>query len=125
MYGPYRFSQSSNVCQQVFEFLRNLGLKDFGIDNWRSKMRHHAKAHERYEKIMPWTNPETADIVYPDIDSRLTSLFCDAGYLDEATWESATPTYYLEVKTAVGKCDERLFMSNKQYEMVCAAGCSV
>ena len=70
---------------------------------------------------MPWTNPETADIVYPDIDSRLTSLFCDAGYLDEATWESATPTYYLEVKTAVGKCDERLFMSNKQYEMVCAA----
>lgn len=68
--------------------------------------------------MRPWNGVETADIVYPDTSSSLTSILVDAGYLDEE-WVGTHPTYYVEVKTTTGECDGAFFMSRAQYRRVC------
>ena len=71
--------------------------------------------HSEYRDLAPWSGPETADLVYEDIDSVLTKILIDAGYLSQRGWEGATPTYFIEVKTTAGTCETPFYMSNSQY----------
>lgn len=76
--------------------------------------------HPRYSNMPPWPHRrETSDIVYDDINSRLTRLLIQAGYLDENIWADAEPQYLIEVKTTTGDCGDRFFLSSNQYRMVC------
>ena len=102
---------------QAFEILQT-NLTSFGIDNWRSTIRHNVSVHEKYRDIEPWTGRETADIVYEDQSSKLTALLIAYGYLPFLHWLNKTPTYYLEVKTTTGPCDTRFFMSKAQVRRV-------
>jgi len=65
-----------------------------------------------------WPGRETADITYEDQLSVLTSILIAKGYLTEQVWRDARPKYFIEVKTTTGECGDRLFLSNKQYELV-------
>ena len=68
----------------------------------------------------PWPGRhETSDIVFEDTESTLTSLFINAGYLDEELWAGAHPKYFIEVKATTKECGDRFFMSRNQLRMVC------
>ncbi|EDN02425.1 predicted protein [Histoplasma mississippiense (nom. inval.)] len=55
-------------------------------------------------KTLPLGNgSETADLVFDDSSSALTSLLIRAGYLPPDSWRGARPTYYIEVKTTTGE----------------------
>lgn len=109
---------STESCQ-VFELLLAEELPGFGRTNWRSNIRRHISVHPDYHDLTPWNGVETADIVYRDTSSALTSILVDAGYLNHEQWHSANPTYYMEVKTTTGECDSAFFMSRGQYRRVC------
>lgn len=63
----------------------------------------------------PGMGAETADIVYHDSDSVLTSILINEGYLPRSPRDDFTPTYYIEVKTTTAACETPFFMSNSQY----------
>ncbi|MCJ1354926.1 MAG: hypothetical protein MMC33_004916 [Icmadophila ericetorum] len=94
----------------VFELLLNMNLPNFGRENWQSRSREYVCIHDRYADMKPWNERETADIIYEDLESRLTRRLIDLGYLPNR-WQGRRPKYYLEVKTTTGKC-ERLFCMN-------------
>lgn len=60
---------------QVYEILRALLPGTFGLENWQSKIRYLVQAHEQYAHVTRWTQPETADITYPDQNNALRTLF--------------------------------------------------
>ena len=69
----------------------------------------------------PWRGRETSDIVYEDMgpDYRFTALLARLGYLRAGGTPPGTILrYYLEVKTTLGKCENRFFMSRAQYNRV-------
>ncbi|RHZ43626.1 uncharacterized protein CDV56_101060 [Aspergillus thermomutatus] len=99
----------------VFELLSSSDLPGFNRGNWRSNIRRHVSVHPDYHDLAPWSGVETADLVYRDTRSTLTTILIDAGYLSHARWCGANPTYYIEVKTTTGECDSAFFMSKSQY----------
>ncbi len=73
-----------------------------------------------------YDGPETADIIYDDVDGVLTSYLASLEYLDEDIWRDKTPKYLLEVKTTTQDCDTRFFMSKSQVQRVsCRLICSL
>ncbi|KAH1631885.1 hypothetical protein KXV25_001395 [Aspergillus fumigatus] len=98
----------------VFELLSS-DLPGFSRDNWRSTIRRHISVHPDYYDLTPWSGVETADVVYRDISSALTTTLIDAGCLSHARWHGSNPTYYIEVKTPTGECGSAFFMSKSQY----------
>lgn len=81
-------------------------------------MRKVVNVHPEYLDLEPWSRFETADLVYEDIDSVLTRILIDAGYISQTGWERATPTYFIEVKTTAGTCETPFYMSKGQYRRV-------
>lgn len=67
--------------------------------------------------MRPWSQRETADIVYPDVQGEFTTLLIDNGYLGEE-WRAARPKYLLEVKTSTGPLATPFYMSKNQYQLV-------
>ncbi|KAF4973514.1 hypothetical protein FSARC_211 [Fusarium sarcochroum] len=132
--GPgsiYRFRSTSQLERDkkigvagelyVFELLKNLEprLPGFSLENWKSTIRGYAQAHPEYANIQsPAGSRETADLVYDDLESTLTSLFIDNGYLTKEDWEGKKPTYLLEVKSTTGPCHAPFFMSKRQYQRI-------
>ncbi|PNP47993.1 hypothetical protein THARTR1_10412 [Trichoderma harzianum] len=104
----------------IFELLKacNPSLPDFGIDNWKSKIRSYAKQHPEYATMQPWHGRETSDLVYHDKMGTFTKLLIDSCYFDARTWEHRRPTYHFEVKTTVSSCETRFFVSKSQYKML-------
>ncbi|KAJ5564354.1 hypothetical protein N7513_000596 [Penicillium frequentans] len=99
----------------VFERLLQLDLPGFSRLNWKSTIRKNVNVHPDYHNIAPWNGFETADIVYHDSDSVLTSILINEGYLSGSPRINFTPTYYIEVKTTTAECETPFFMSNSQY----------
>ncbi|KAL7793993.1 hypothetical protein V8C43DRAFT_280823 [Trichoderma afarasin] len=104
----------------IFELLKacNHSLPDFGMDNWKSKIRWYAKKHPEYASMQPWHGRETSDLVYHDKMGTFTKLLIDNCYFDARTWEHRRPTYHFEVKTSVSSCETRFFVSKNQYKML-------
>ncbi|KAI0866635.1 hypothetical protein F4860DRAFT_457982 [Xylaria cubensis] len=102
----------------VYELLsnRNTELPDFSQEDWRSNIKKYVTALPEYADAPSWTGDETADFVYDDVKSVLTTLLIKKGYLDKDRWSGRTPTYYIEVKTTAGGCRNPFFMSNSQYQ---------
>lgn len=111
----------TNFFFQVFELLKscNLSLPNFGIANWKSRIRSYARQHPEYATMEAWRGIETSDLVYNDTMGAFTKLLIDKCYLEASVWQHRRPTYYFEVKTTVGPCETRFFISKKQYKMVC------
>ncbi|KAL2827786.1 hypothetical protein BDW59DRAFT_160094 [Aspergillus cavernicola] len=103
----------------VFELLLTHALPGFTLANWRSTIRKKVSVHPEYHDLLPWNGAETADIVYHDSNSALTTALIGMGYLSDARWHGANPTYYIEVKTTTGEWDNAFFMSKSQYRRVC------
>lgn len=104
---------------QVFELLLKHGLPGFTAANWRSRIRKRVSVHPEYHTLVPWSGVETADIVYPDTNSELTSALVGMGHMLAGLGFAAAPTYYIEVKTTTGEWDNAFFMSKSQYRRVC------
>ncbi|KAL6793013.1 hypothetical protein J3E68DRAFT_451446 [Trichoderma sp. SZMC 28012] len=104
----------------IFELLKacSPSLPDFGMDNWKSKIRWYAKKHPEYATMQPWHGRETSDLVYHDKMGTFTKLLIDNCYFDASTWEHRRPTYHFEVKTTVSSCETRFFVSKNQYKML-------
>jgi hypothetical protein len=66
-----------------------------------------------------WPGKETADITYEDWSGVLTAILIEKGYLEEQVWGNARPKYFMEVKTTTGEYSDRLYMSSRQYQLVC------
>src|SRR5258708_5548071 len=94
--------------------LKSLGLPDFSLDHWKSRIRGRVRVHDQYRDIANWTGVETADIVYPDNSSILTKSLIDRGYLEAAVWRDRTPTYYIEVKATPGPLETQFYCSQAQ-----------
>ncbi|KAI0975554.1 hypothetical protein F4678DRAFT_417638 [Xylaria arbuscula] len=99
----------------VFELLsnKNVGLS-FPRTRWQSIIRTYVTVHSHYADMGPWTGIESADFVYTDFDSILTTLLIDNGYLDKGTWKRKEPTYYIDVKTTTGVSETPFMMSKSQ-----------
>ncbi|KAE8364464.1 hypothetical protein BDV27DRAFT_128412 [Aspergillus caelatus] len=98
----------------IFELLL-AELPGFNRSNWRSNIRKRVIVHPEYQDITAWNGAETADIIYQDTNSALTNALIDTGYLSNARWHGARPTYYIEVKTTTGEFESPFFMSKGQY----------
>lgn len=83
-------------------------------------MRRYVKVHPTYANMSRWTGIETSDIIYSDVEGVLTDALIRNHHLDSDRWAGATPQYFIEVKTTVSACGTPFFMSNAQYERVCA-----
>ncbi|KAJ3567402.1 hypothetical protein NPX13_g6776 [Xylaria arbuscula] len=99
----------------VFELLSNanVGLS-FPRTRWQSIIRTYVTVHSDYADMGPWTGIETADFVYTDFDSVLTTALIDNGYLNKEAWKGREPTYYIDVKTTTGVCETPFMMSKSQ-----------
>ncbi|EHK18343.1 uncharacterized protein TRIVIDRAFT_47475 [Trichoderma virens Gv29-8] len=104
----------------VFELLKacNPSLPNFGVDNWKSRIRSYARKHPEYATMEPWHGIETSDLVYHDSMGAFTKLLIDKCYFDASTWGNRRPKYHFEVKTTASSCETRFFVSKKQYKMV-------
>ena len=65
-----------------------------------------------------YDGPETADMVYEDVDGALTDYLIRCRNLDEEIWGGKAPKYFLEVKTTTQGWDTRFFMSKAQVKRV-------
>jgi Domain of unknown function (DUF3883) len=74
--------------------------------------------HDEYANISPWNSYETTDIVYEDSAGILTSLLCQKGYLERSKWDGRSLTYYIEVKTTIGRCETPFYCSQNQFDMM-------
>ena len=107
------------ISRQAFECLLNLGLPNFGRENWKSNVRKKVCVHEKYKDMEEWTGSETADIVYEDEGPEcvLTNAFSE--YLPKERLKEGAPIkHYLEVKTTTEECSSRFFVSKAQYRRV-------
>ncbi|UKZ78366.1 hypothetical protein TrVFT333_006103 [Trichoderma virens FT-333] len=104
----------------VFELLKacNPSLPNFGVDNWKSRIRSYARKHPEYATMQPWHGIETSDLVYHDSMGAFTKLLIDKCYFDASTWGNRRPKYHFEVKTTTSSCETRFFVSKKQYKML-------
>jgi hypothetical protein len=104
--------------RQMYELLRSLYLPGFSWENWKSTKRHLVSVHNRYQNMPEWHGRETADIVYQDQDSVLTSRLIEKGYLASNRWEGRSPCYFIEVKTTVGAWNTTFYCSQNQFDMM-------
>jgi hypothetical protein len=83
-------------------------------------VRKYVSAHPEYSDLVPWSGPETSDIVYSDTTGRLTSQLVATGHLDEQQWflSGRRPKYYIEVKATTMCCETPFYMSKAQYARV-------
>ena len=100
----------------VFEYLKGLGLPNFGIMNWKSEIRDRVKIHTDYHGIEKYENRTAiADFEYPDDSGTLTQFLIDKGYLRWSLWNTKRPLYYIEIKTTTcSNWQEPFFMSKAQ-----------
>lgn len=75
--------------------------------------------HPDYADLAVWSGRESADIVYNDVDAALTQWLVAAGLLQGEDWQTARPTYFIEVKSTLGECEREFYMSQNQVDMVC------
>jgi hypothetical protein len=101
---------------KVFELLRKLSLPEFDTGCWKSTIRQRVAVHSRHTGLARWNGAETADIVYSDAESALTSQLIRLGYLGSSAWSRRTPTYYIEVKATMGALENPLFCSQSQVD---------
>ena len=103
----------------MFEYLKQLQLVNFDMDNWVSVIRHYAAAHPDYQHIIKWSGRSLADIEYKDVEGQLTNFLISKGHLSEALWRLERPYYYIEVK-ATKSLDrkEPCYISRAQYKHV-------
>ncbi|KAI9657880.1 MAG: hypothetical protein M1831_004116 [Alyxoria varia] len=109
----------------VFETLSWLQIPDFGFENWQSSVRHFAESVDGYRDMPPWRGPDL-DIVIKDGTGRVEQWLRRHSYDDFpaiplTTRQDGQETrrrvkFVLEVKTTLGLCSDRMFMSNRQYE---------
>jgi hypothetical protein len=100
----------------MYELLRSLKLPGFCLENWRSTKRHLVAVHTRYQNIPEWNGGESANIVYQDQNSVLTSLLIKKGYLLASIWKGHSPCYFIEVKTTVGPWNTAFNCSQNQVD---------
>lgn len=74
--------------------------------------------HEKYGDMASYDGPETADIIYDDLDGALTNYLARCDFIDKDIWRGKTPKYLLEVKTTTQECEARFFMSKSQVQRV-------
>lgn len=106
--------------------LSALGIPHFGEGNWRSTIRGELARSPRFANMANWTGRETADIVYNDDSGQLTQYLRDHSegifpfqIHEGRNFQTHPIEYYLEVKTTVGPCGTRFYMSSGQYKRVC------
>ncbi|KAK5079865.1 hypothetical protein LTR70_002210 [Exophiala xenobiotica] len=102
----------------VFEILKQVLEEDhsFGLQNWTSRIRHHVSG--LYADIDKWEGDrETTDFQYNDRLGILTNLLLGKNYLQIESVEKY-PTYIVEVKAGVGKCESSFHVSDKQYKLM-------
>jgi len=107
---------------QVFELLNHLFAHDqlprFSMENWMSRIRKYVMVHPDYANITPYNEQETSDIVYRDLEGKLTAEFIGKGYLPQDEWATRKPLYFIEVKTTTRSCETAFYMSKAQYKRV-------
>ena len=76
--------------------------------------------HEKYRDMEDWRGPETADIVYEDCgpDHKLTGFLSRHLLPGYSICQGANIKCYLEVKTTIGDCSNKFFLSKAQYRRV-------
>lgn len=67
---------------------------------------------------MRWNGSETADIVYQDVQSTLTQLLIQQGYLQRSLWTGRNPTYYIEVKATLADIGIPFILSQRQLDIM-------
>lgn len=104
----------------VFEYLKTLGLPQFGFGNWPSDVRDRVCAHSDYIGLKKANDRSAiADIEYLDESSMLTKLLIKEGHLAEELWDDKKPMYHIEVKaTTSSKWQEPFYMSTAQEQHV-------
>ncbi|KAF2137387.1 uncharacterized protein K452DRAFT_110481 [Aplosporella prunicola CBS 121167] len=100
----------------AFEMLSNLGLPNFGLENWKSVIRKEVRASQKHCNLQPWIGSETSDIVYKDNDGMLKDILCCCGYSHLKHTLADDATYYFEVKTTTGSFDAPFYVSNAQFK---------
>lgn len=96
--------------------LQRLALPNFGTSNWKSTIRKETRVCEKYRNLDPWIGVETSNIVYKDTTGALGNILVNKGYIPSVP--SGSPTYYLEVNTRTGQCNEPFLLSAAQYRPV-------
>ena len=73
--------------------------------------------HEKYRDMDEWSGSETADIVYEDCapDRKLTGFLLKYLLPGYSLRERENIKYYLEVKTTIGDCSNKFFLSKAQH----------
>ena len=105
----------------VYEKLRRLGIQQFGYQNWQSKIRRHISVTNQYQTMSPWTGPDL-DIVVEDESFNVAEWLeesCQQGLPDTLlSLDRGMIRFEFEVKTTIGACSDRMFMSHAQYQRV-------
>lgn len=101
----------------MFEILSKLKLPGFDSGNWRSRIRHYVKVHEKYRSLEEWKGKDV-DMVYEDSKGVLTKILVEKGHLDDSWSQAKSSEYWLEVKTTTWKCRARFFLTDPEYERV-------
>ena len=100
----------------MFEYLKELGLPSFGLENWKSAIRDRVKIHHDYHDIEKVNDRSAiADIEYLDDSRRFTQFLTKKGYLAQGLWVNERPLYHIEIKTTTSSdWQEPFFMSKAQ-----------
>jgi hypothetical protein len=115
---------------QAFEILKALNLPNFTLANWRSTIRGELSGSTHYADLANWAGQETADIVYLDTTGALTDYLRQNSegrfphqISEYRNFGSHPIEYYLEIKSTVGVCGTRFYMSGGQYNRVRTVSC--
>ena len=104
----------------------NLNLANFGIPNWQSTVRRHVSSVDEYSFLPAWRGQDL-DFVLEDDTGRVEEWLRKFSYDDfapmprnEGLFGRPGPSrkFILEVKTTLGACSDRMFMSSNQYQRV-------
>ena len=100
----------------MFEYLKTLELPEFGLECWKSSIRHHVKSHPDYMDIENiYDRYALTDIEYKDKEGKLTRFLIRKGHLDGSMWADKRPFYCIEVKaTTSANWQEPFYMSKSQ-----------
>ena len=104
----------------MFEYLKNLGLPDFGFENWKSSHRNKVRIHKEYRSMQEYfRDAAIADIEYEDHSGRLTQFLIQHGLLERDLWPNGGPVYLFEIKTtARSDWQTTFYMSKTQRDHV-------
>lgn len=83
-----------------------------------SRIRKYVIVHPHYANLAAYEEPETSDIVYEDLEGKLTAEFIEKGYLPRDEWTLRRPLYFIEVKTTTRSCETAFYMSQAQVKRV-------